>query len=248
MSIMKFVLLLFFIFANSLICDVFISGTGSNGNVGDTICNSIIIQSENPLEKVMLIEGIVQLSNPLVFYPLDMLADSDFEIIENNINRENDSIYKIRLKINIKSKPVRELKINFCGELLAGNDSVCSVNFTNVQINFNSANDFEIDIKSYNLGSKFPYLRFARLLQNAPNPVTAGSNTNWTYTIDIPQNINFLVYNLVGKLMYEEKRKIESPGTHIYDLLIDNLTYPGIYYFILDGEYTRVGRSFVIIK
>ncbi len=240
--------ILFLLFLNSLLGEILIYGTGNKGNVGDTICNNIAIESDSNIDNSILLECNFELSNPLVFYPQVLIGNSNFEISRSELTRENDSIYSLLIEIKPNNIENKKINIGLCGELLAGNDSICIVSFYNVKLNNSKIGDFDIKINSNNIGSKFPYLRFAKIQQNAPNPVYAGNITKWAYTVDIAQDINFLVYDLLGRIIFQEKKRIDSPGTHFYYLMIDKLTYAGVYYFKLNGEYSKAGRYFSVIK
>ena len=69
---------------------------------------------------------------------------------------------------------------------------------------------------SSSVGPPLPYIRFATLEQNYPNPVPSGTSTTFAYRIDRRSEVVFHIYNLLGQELVTAELGEQELGPHIF--------------------------------
>lgn len=166
----------------------------------------------------LTLEGRFILSNSSVFFPLEWQFPQGAQNLASRLTRVNDSTYTFVVQSRRTANLPNDTLAYLRGELLAGSDTVTAISMR--ELRFTDArgsrtiptttgtifNDF-VDVVG-------PFVRFAQLQMNAPNPVLRGSPTSWAYTIDVPSDVVFTIYNLAGEEVERIERK-QIRGSHV---------------------------------
>lgn len=185
----------------------------------------------------------ILLSNPTVLYPDSIIFDyNNLTYIESVLERQNDSVYTAYLKFLVKKDNDTNVFVNLYSTALAGNDSLATLSFINVKHNNKVLPDFRGHVKVISIGTPLPYIRFAFLDQNYPNPVRAGESTTWKYYLDRESGVTMTMYNILGQAtsIYESEK--ETKGNHYFIQHFDSFFAAGLYYMKLK---TDIGTSTV---
>ena len=216
----------------------FVSDT-ARANVSEYISLPLNISVEGANVKQISITGEFKLSNPTVFYPEyfeinDSVGNLYGAVIENyKLERHNDSMYSFELNIGFENgQDSPEILVCHCGEALAGSDSICYVDYYDVQINSEGIPGTTGTIIIQSIGPPLPYVRFARLERNYPNPIGRGETTKWVYRIDKKSRVRFYLFDSAG----QEKQIGDFPGMEI-----------GIHEFNYTPDYTMCTGSYILL-
>jgi hypothetical protein len=161
----------------------------------------------------------MQLSNPTVFYPERFSAPAGDSVVSYTLKALKDSIYQIAVTIRREANSAAGDTLCYLdGEALAGSDSVCRVSIFNVALADQSLPDISAAIITRSIGPPLPYVRFAILEQNYPNPVPRGASTTWAYRIDKRSDVRFHFYNPLGEELFVAHLGDQDIGPHTYVL------------------------------
>ncbi len=158
--------------------------------------------------------GTLRLSNPTVFFPQRFLAPSGSRVLESSLVAEKDSIYNFSLTLERDS--AGDTLFVLGGEALAASDSLCILRFEDLSLAGSSINDASGVVISRSVGPPLPYIRFATLEQNYPNPVPSGTTTAFAYRIDRRSEVTFHIYNVLGQELVTEQLGEQPLGPHIF--------------------------------
>ena len=106
------------------------------------------------------------------------------------------------------------------------NDSICKTK-QNIPIGIE-----EIDLSGFWLG------------QNIPNP--ANGITTISYNVPNSGKVNFKVLNLIGEIVFEEKRNV-SAGTQKVEINVSSMP-SGVYYYAVEYKGKRLVKKMIISK
>ncbi len=167
---------------------------------------------------VVHLAALMRLSNPTVFYPERFIAPTGDTIVAATLTALQDSVYRIDLRIvrNPANTAAGDTVITLEGEALAGSDSVCIVMLENTMLNDAPFGPSRGVVITRSIGPPLPYVRFAILEQNYPNPVPHGNSTTFAFRIDKPSDIRFEFYDLLGKSLTVEYLGVLGLGPHTY--------------------------------
>ncbi|MFH1051737.1 MAG: hypothetical protein V1779_12520 [bacterium] len=225
------------------------SGSDTSGFVGSKI--PVQIQYHGVLEndKDYSFESDLLISNPTVFYPLDILSAENTIINHYTFQRKTDSTYHLSINLTIENDFIQEE--TFCslkGELLAGNDSITKLYFSNVILGDSAQSDFSVNVKSTSASGFMNYVRFARITGYYPNPLRIGETLHLDYYIDKKSKIKFYIYDLRTKAKLIEDLGIVGIGLHSFEFILDGSFSAGLYYLMLETNSGFVYKPLVIIK
>ncbi len=146
---------------------------------------------------------------------------SNMENISVNINPGDTVNYTFGQKA-----PVLVGTFNLCGmtnlsnDMIPSNDQLCK---TTTDIDNKEENKFQ-------------------LAQNQPNPFT--NNTEIVYWIPKSGNVNFMVYNVLGELVFlEEHKNVNNKFSKSYNFTFLNA---GIYYYSIEFEGKRLVKKMIV--
>lgn len=177
--------------------------------------------------------GRLRLGNPTVFYPQRFIAPSGDSILAFTLRAEKDSIYtfSITMRRDSTDRTAGDTLMYLAGEALAGSDSVCVLRFEALTLNDTSIADTRGVIITLSIGTPLPYVRFATLEQNYPNPVSRGKPTIFAYRIDKRTDVRFHIYNLVGQELFVAHVGDTDIGPHLF-IFTPEPTMPTGPYFV----------------
>lgn len=148
------------------------------------------------------IEGAFQLSNPTVFFPERFAVAAGDTATAQRLTKLTDSTFTFAITIRTGSATPRaegDTIVRLAGEALAGNDSVCVVSFSSLRLNGGEVGAAIGIITTTSIGTPRPYVRFATLEQNYPNPVLRFTPTTWAYRIDKDSPVKLILYTDLGE-------------------------------------------------
>jgi hypothetical protein len=177
------------------------------------------------------VEGEFLLSNATVFFPERFDGAGRDSLIAWKLTRLTDSTYSFSFTARFDSAggPAGDTLCYLAGEALAGFDSVCVVRFSKLRVDGDSAADARGTLLTVSVGTPLPYVRFATLERNYPNPIRSGSRTTWAYRIDKPSTVKFHFYNIVGAETFVQDLGEQSGGVHLFSFTPTIETATGMY-------------------
>lgn len=193
----------------------------THGVVGKTVQATFRLATNgNDYHGVMTLRGTMQLSNPTVFYPERFIAPEGDSVIAFELKGVKDSIYTISVTLRRDSTNSTRGDTLFylAGEALAGSDSICRLTFRDITINEMAGNIAPGAIITRSIGPPLPYVRFAILEQNYPNPVPRGGTTKWAFRIDKRSDVRFSFYNLLSEELFTVNLGDLDIGPHTFTL------------------------------
>jgi hypothetical protein len=190
-------------------------------------------------------DATLKLHNPSLIYPLEFSINTT-SARNLRLERLNDSTYSI--KSTFQGKINQNYELNILCEILAGNDSICSVSLENITLNSEQINGKEYQIKVNTLNYELPYLRFTTILKVYPNPVFGNSNLYIEYLCDIAGEVEFYLSGLLGQYYFLKKNTIITTGLQKDFIPINYDILSGSYRIEIRTKFGRVTKPFTIIK
>lgn len=190
------------------------------------------------------LSAVLRLSNPTVFYPQRIEHSSGDTVAGAGLVRRNDSTWLIRVPLDAAADTLFSIH----GELLAGTDSVCRITLDSIAIDSTLVPSATGRVISEAVGPPFPYVRFATIEQNYPNPVSIGGTTTWAYRIDKPSLVRLECYNVLGEQMWVAQLGDVAPGTHLYSRQTLADMGPGIYWVRLVTNSGVADKPFMVFQ
>lgn len=164
------------------------------------------------------IEGAFQLSNPTVFFPERFVVAAGDTVLTSRLTKLTDSTFTFALTIRvgrITPRMARDTIFWLAGEALAGNDSVCVLTFSDLRLNGGEVGAATGTITTTSIGTPRPYVRFATLEQNYPNPVLRFNPTTWAYRIDKDSPVQLILYTNLGEEYIILDQGFVKAGIHL---------------------------------
>lgn len=190
----------------------------ARGLVGQKVRVPLHLTADSVESGFLTLTATMQLSNPTVFYPERFTAPSGDSVIGSTMRQVKDSIYEVSFTIQ-RSGGARsggDTLIYLDGEALAGSDSICIIDFTRISVDGNELHSASGIVITRSIGPPLPYVRFAILEQNYPNPVPRGGSTTWAYRIDKRSDVRFHFYNVLGEELMVVQLGDQDIGPHTY--------------------------------
>lgn len=176
--------------------------------------------------------GLLKLGNSTVFFPERFIAPTGDSVAGFSLRAVNDSLYDFSFTLmNIANpRPARDTLVILTGEALAGSDSICAITLIDVMNNGVPVGTATSLIITSSIGPPLPYIRFATLEQNYPNPIRRGQSTTWGFRIDKPSEVRFIIYTDLGQELEVVQLGLTGIGPHTFTYT-PGLTQPsGIYW------------------
>ena len=179
-----------------------ISADSVNGIVGKEVSLPFIYSGGVPLEseREFLVRGDFKLSNPTVFFPEVFRSALKTELLESNLESSTDSTWSFSLKLRATERVESQDQLfTLAGEALAGSDSLVRLLFHDFLFDEAPVPDLTGTIRTETIGSRFPYVRFAKLDPGRPNPTAPGITVTWGFRIDQESDVTFKIYDMIGQ-------------------------------------------------
>lgn len=234
-----------FILLFKLVLIYYAFGGMTKANIGDFICitNSFIVQSGDSI----IISGSIELSEPTLFYPESVSISNGNWSHKLEFSRPNDSIIYFDVTITEAPKS-NNYNISLCGEVLAGADTICILDYSSLKLNNKIGNQKSDSILVNNRISPLPYIRIAWVEDIYPNPVNSNSVLNLVYVLDQPANIRIWFINSYGQRFHALTKYSTFTGTLTEPLNIP-LDFPtGCWYILIETDIGRDFKKFIVIK
>jgi len=187
----------------------------------------------NGWENPVTLSGRIRLSNPTAFYPQRFIAPAGDSVVNFTLRAEKDSIYIFSLTVRRDSigRTAGDTLVYLAGEALAGSDSVCILRFEILSLDGSPVAGATGAVITQSIGTPLPYVRFATLEQNYPNPVSRGRRTTFAYRIDKRSDVRFHIYNLMGQELFVAQVGDTDIGPHLF-VFVPEPTMPAGAYLI----------------
>ncbi len=245
----KIILYLFITFALSTELFSQFSGSETAGFVGELIYFDIEYSGNIETGKEYSFESDLFLSNPTVFFPLEILGRHNIAIDETIMTQYTDSTYHLTVRfVNTSDFTSYDTIFQIKGELLAGNDSMTTLFFTNVKLNDTSQENFSSVVKSTSAPGFIQYVRFARITDFYPNPIQFGETLHLDYYIDKKSVIKIWLNDLKGNGFLIGDLGIVGIGIQSFDYYIDKSMSAGMYWIVLETFTGTAYKPLIIIK
>ncbi len=240
------------LFLPALLCGQF-EATNGTGLVGEKICINIsfpagIIKDSIIAGDSVAISGKFHLSNPTVFYPELFTIPDDYMLIETGITRFSDSTYTFILSFQISGSISDSVNFKFCGEALAGSDSLCKITFSGLNLNDKPVRNFETIVKISTIAGTIPYIQFPRITNIYSNPVRAGESFIVQYYSYKISNIKFYLLNVLMQEKLIANIKSVGPGNHEMAYNTGRQFAAGTYWILMITNTGFDVRGVVVVK
>lgn len=196
------------------------------------------------------VTGQLKLGNATVFYPERFVAPAGDSVIGFSLRAITDSLYDFSFTIENRNdpRPSGDTLVILTGEALAGSDSVCTVTLQNVLRNGTTVGSASSRIVTASIGPPLPYIRFATLEQNYPNPIRKGQSTTFGFRIDKPSEVRFIIYTDLGQELEVIQLGLIGIGPHTF-IYTPGLTQPsGVYWARMITNTGSAEKPFHIVR
>lgn len=211
-----------------------IVGAGQ-GNVGERVRIPVsLMRSADSL----VVQARVVLGNPTVLYPEGIVATGNGRLLSARVQRLSDSVHTVEFVLVGATTGV---VCYLVGEALAGSASTCRLTLRNIEVNGEQWETTEAVVTVQSVGTPLPYVRFARLEQNYPNPAQRGQSTTWAYNIDKGSVVQLVLYTLTGKEIEHFQLGYQELGIRRFSYIVPHEMATGVYFARL---ITNSGNSF----
>ncbi len=194
--------------------------------------------------------GQLKLGNSTVFYPERFLPPSGDSVIGFSLRAITDSLYDFSFTIKTGPGPrtAGDTLVFLAGEALAGSDSVSTIALLNVLRNGTPTGSASSRIVTSSIGPPLPYIRFATLEQNYPNPIRKGQSTTFGFRIDKPSEVRFVIYTDLGQELEVIQLGLIGIGPHTF-VYTPGLTQPsGVYWARMITNTGSAEKPFHIVR
>lgn len=215
---------------------------GDDFEIGIDLFSSIdIIVHEMTME--------IKVSNPSVAY-LDEIVEADYKIGSSILTRINDSIYTVKLTFagDVPEFEQNKKLFKILGTALAGNDSLCYIDFKNIQFGEINIEDLRCTLISKTGEHYIRYIRNPQLREIYPIPAISNKELKCTFTIDNNSDVELSIFDVSGRFVKKQVFENINKGTHTVSILMDLQFAMGSYYIALKTDKIYDIRKFVLIK
>jgi|GEM_PF-3522763 len=217
-------------------------------NIGDEF--EIGFKFENNLDTFIRdIKFVIHLSNPTVVY-LNEIIEEGYGIESKEIIRINDSSYTVRLIFSDMMGGYNEGSNLFSirGTALAGNDSLCYLDFNNIEYLGVVSEDLQCKVISKTNDEYVQYIRNPKIRDLYPLPASSNDYLNCSFTIDFDADVEFKIFDTSGRFVKKHVLKGIKKGTHTISFFMEKELAMGTYFIALKTNKIYDQRKFIIIK
>lgn len=184
------------------------------------------------------VRALLRLSNPSVLYPEQLVEVHAGALLSKQIVRQSDSVWSIEFQARYQSgDTVCALE----AEMLAGSAAQCTLSVDSVEANQQPWKPTSAVVLATSVGTPLPYVRFARLGVNFPNPAVPGETTTWVYRIDKASAVELSLHTLDGREIDRLRFGVQQPGLYKVPYRVSIDWAAGVYWAQL---WTGSGLSF----
>ncbi len=196
----------------------------ASGLVGEQMYVPVVLHGEGG---EAVVRAVLKLGNPTVFYPERFVAVQANVLQSARLARLTDSTWTVELRVQYETgDTVCVLR----GEALAGSGAQCELVLQQVEVNDLPWPDASGMVSVTSVGTPLPYVRFARLEQNYPNPAIRGEITTWVYRIDKVSEVHLILYNYAGRTVDILRFGVQQPGVHRVPYHVSGQMATGLYW------------------
>lgn len=215
------------------------------GNVGDNTGINISVNEINSDEINISVRFTIE--NPTVFYPETAIISNSNNSVDISILKHDRFNYSFEIS-DFKMYESREFSIVIDGILLAGNDSICRVNFHDCILNDSIFIIPNGVVKSDNGFIPLPYIRYSKIYQNYPNPVFSGNKTIFKYNVDKETYVELIMSDNNGKVINRWDFDSVEKGEHEFEFIPGLELSAGSYTMSLNTITGQTNIKFIVIK
>jgi len=194
----------------------------------------------------IIIDGYFKISNPYLFYPEQFDSPNNFKMTDYSLSKINDSIYTFNLVLSfVEDDPFSDILFYLCGYALAGNDSICDIDFTDIRINKQGIESFTGKINIITENHSIPYIRMPELNARI-NPVIAGELI-FDAVLWQDSDLSFEVYDIIGNIKQLDNFSSIKTGENQFVLTTNELS-SGIYNILMHTNHGTAMERVLLIK
>ena len=157
------------------------------------------------------VKGLLKLGNPTVFYPGQFVEMQAGGLLSSRLMRLTDSTWSFELHARYEPG---DTVCALLGEALAGSDSLCTLALQNMEADSGHWPQTTATVSVTSVGTPLPYVRFARIEQNYPNPAVRGQTTTGVYRIDKASDVRIILYDTGGRTVDILELGFQRPGVY----------------------------------
>ena len=201
------------------------------------------------------IENIIKTNNINNFISFDLINENPtvFFIDSIKINRDinielQKNYYNINVNHFVTNKIDSPIVLNIYGTGLAGNDSITHLYFNNIIVDNNKENDTTITIILKPKNNLLNYAKIAKISNIYPNPTALNSKLFIEYSVDIPTDVTFNIYDNKGNIIENFNFYKDKIGRAIFNVELKNKIYEGKYWIVLKTKAGIHSYPFIILN
>ncbi len=219
------------------------------GKVGDEVKAGLLLDLRPDDNGIIIVHGFFELSNPTVFFPdsISLQTPGRIHLKNKELWQHNDSLYEFNIILDETDDAV-EIDAQLFGELLAGRDTSCNVDFFDIYVNNIKSDDFYVSVRINEYIFLNPYIRPSIILDFYPQPVTPGKETTIVYNIDKNSDIKIYLIDVSGKMRLIKDCGLIISGKHNFVFVPDYDISSGAYYIMIKTNNGNIFQKFIIIK
>ncbi len=213
----------------------------AHGLVGEQVRMPIVLRGTGG---EVVVRGVLALGNPTVFYPERFVEVRTGALLSSHLSRLTDSTWSVELRLRYQPG---DTVCSLVGEALAGSASQCSLVLQDIEADAMPWPDAAGVVSVTSIGTPLPYVRFARLEPNFPNPAVRGQTTTWVYRIDKASDVRIVLYNLGGRTVDVLSFGVQKPGVYRVPYRVSGQMATGLYWAQLVTASGLSSQPFVVV-
>lgn len=216
------------------------------GLVGEEAAIMIDISDDN----ISIVSGRFKISNKTMFYPkrleseTGVIEEFNLKVDSSTFNR-SFSIYDFSF---VYEKSTGN-QLQLIGEMLAGNDTITTIEFYDINVNGSTINDTLITyLSTDNRYGNLIYVQRARILNVFPQPLVGNKEFTVEFEIHSDRRVKFLITTIDGRELEVREFESYSKGIHQERFRFETQISSGVYQIVMDTDGFDDFKQFVFIK
>ena len=189
--------------------------------------------------KIQNLSFSVKSSDPTVFY-IDSIKIND--VVSVDLVR---SYWEIECSANDLN--LENLDLFIYGTGLSSADTMTQLKITDIIFDENIAEDTTI-IVIFKNEYHHSFVRFAKIINVYPAPLIYEEDLNIDFSIDIPMDISFSVFDATGRIVEKYEIRNAEKGRQIFKINFKNRIASGRYWIFLETNTGNDSRSFTKVN
>jgi hypothetical protein len=222
----------------------------TKGLIGQEVRIPLLLAGVASKGTPLVLSGTLKLGNSTVFFPERFISPDGDSILGFALTAVTDSVYSfsVTLRNNTTPRSGGDTLVYLAGEALAGSDTNCTIAILSPLLNGTPIAEARDLLTTRSIGPQLPYVRFATLEQNFPNPIRRGQKTTWGYRIDKLSEVTFIIYSLLGQELDIIELGEQTIGPHTFTYTPGFTAPSGVYWVRLVTNSGLADKPFHIVR